>query len=551
MARALAKVPADRFPTTVAFQEALTAAAAPHNAPTAAVAFHQATAADPSPRSERRLGERRFFVRLALAVIIVAALVLGYTRLAGPPPPSIAVLAFMNGADSTNEPFTEGITDEITTALGRVEGLRVEARSLALGFRGKNVAHTEIEKELHVRYLLVGAVRVQGNVRRVTAQLIDDEGSERWSQDFTDDARNPDAFSVQDSIADRIVTSLRVPLSGTARIALAKHPTESREAHDADLQGRFFWNQRGSGGPVALQRAIGFYDQAIALDSGFARAWADLADAYSLVPAFGSADPRDWFPRAKVAAQRALLLDSTLADAHTSLAIIASSYDWDWATAAREFDRALALDPTDPRIHQFRAFYYKAQGRLVDGLGELRTAQSLDPTSPLINARIGTFLRDLGRYGEAEAAYRHTLEVDPNNLNARAELGTLLALRHRFPEAIAEYPATSLEFQNEYVLAGPLGWTYGQAGQQGKALEIRHYLEQRARTRYVTPLAFAQVALGLGDTTQALDWLERGYEGKAFYEFCLLDPLWYPLREQPRFRRIVRDMGLVIPRAAL
>ena len=537
--RALAKLPADRYPTMAAFQEALTAGAA-SDAPTA-------TGLPPRARAEWRVG-RRSVIGLALSAVAVAALIVGYPLVVGTAHPSIAVLAFTNGGDSTNEPFTEGISDEITTALGKVEGLRVQARSLAFGFKGKNIAIPEVGKQLHVRYILAGEVRVVGNVRRVAVQLIKlPEGNEVWSGKYDDDARNPDVFAVQDTVAQGIVASLRVPLSAPARAALVRHPTENREAHDADLQGRFFWNQRGSGGPVALQRAIAFFEQAIALDSGFARAWADLADAYSLLPAFGSVDPRDVFPRARVAAERAIVLDSTLPSAHTSLAIIAISYDWDWETAKREFDRALALDPTDPRAHQFYALYYKAQGRLDDALAEMRTAQRLDPTSPLINARIGTLLRDQGRFGDAEAAYRHALDIDPSNLNARAELGTLLALLHRYPQAIAEYPTASLEFQNEYVLAGPLGWAYGLAGQRAKAVEIQRYLEQRARTHYVTPLAFAQVALGLGDTTQALDWLERGYREKAYFEFCLVDPLWYPLRGQPRFQRIGRDMGVVIP----
>jgi len=343
-------------------------------------------------------------------------------------------------------------------------------------------------------------------------------------------------FAVQDSIARAIVASLRVHLSAPASAALTSRSTENAAAHDLYLKGRFFWNQRGSGGQAALQRAIGFFEQAIAIDSTYPQAWAGLADAYSMLPGFGTAPPATAFPKAKAAAQRAVTLDSTLADAHTSLGIISVFYDWDWERAGREFDRARVIDSTEARTHQFRAMYFAMVGRLDSSLVELRTAQRLDPLSPLINARVGTMLVQARRYAEAEGALRDALALDSTNVSARIELGLLLAIQHRFPEAFKTFRA--IDTTSSY-----LAYAYGLAGLRTEALEIQRRLERLTRTRYVSPLSFAHIAISLGDTAKALDWLERAYRERTFLLPFLLHPVYDPLRGQPRFQRIVRDIG--------
>jgi serine/threonine-protein kinase len=540
---ALAKRPADRFANAAAFRDALIGAA-------------------PLVRPRVRW-QARWLTTSALVAASAAVLVIGYALLrthrlparpSGQLSPSVAVLAFQNvGSDSATEPFSDGMSDEITTALGRVKGLRVAARSSAFGFKGMDIAPREIGRRLQVRYILDGGVRVRGNRRRVSVQLIDvADGNEVWSDDYDRDARDPDVFAVQDSIARAIVASLRVHLSAPARAALTSRSTENPEAHDLYLKGRFFWNQRGSNGAVVLQRAIGFFQQAIALDSSYARAWAGLADAYSMLPGFGIAAPGTAFPKAKAAAQRAVTLDSTLADAHTSLGIVSVFYDWDWERAGREFDQAVAIDSTEARSHQFRANYLSAVGRLDSALVEWRTAQRLDPLSPLINARVGSVLSQARRYAEAEVAYRQALALDSSNVNARAELGLLLAIQHRFPEALAAFrmiDTSHFDRQAGYLVAGPEGYAYGVAGRRPEALAIQRHLERLSRTRYITPLAFAFIAIGLGDTTKALDWLERAYRERTFLVTMLINPIYDPLRSQPRFQQIVRGMGVIIPPA--
>ncbi len=537
--KALAKAPDDRFASAAAFRNALTGAA-------------------PAPKAMRWRVGRRATITVTLVAASVAVLVTGYVLRSGRPAadpgdsvPSVAVLAFKNiGDDSANEPFSDGMSDEITTALGRVEGLRVAARSSVFSFKGRGIVPREIGKRLQVRYVLDGGVRVSGNRRRVSVQLISvADGNELWSDDYDRDARDRDVFAVQDSIARAIVASLRIHLSGPASAALTSRSTENPEAHDLYLKGRYFWNQRGSGGPGALSRAIGFFQQAIALDSNYARAWAGLADAYSFVPIFGDTPPAVPFALAKAAAQRAVTLDSTLVDAHTSLGIIAVFHDWDWATARREFDQALAIDSTDLRAHQFRAQYFLAVGHLDAAVAEFRTAQRLDPFSQLINARLGGTLVMARRYAEAEATLRQALALD-SNVSARAELGALLVHQHRFSEAFAMFrgleDTTDLNRQGGFLVAGPLGYAYGMAGRRTEALKIQHYLEQRARTHYIMPQSFAYIAIGLGDTARALDELERGYHERSALMGGMSSPTYDPLRGQPRFQRIIRDMGLTL-----
>ncbi|HSB53325.1 MAG TPA: tetratricopeptide repeat protein, partial [Gemmatimonadales bacterium] len=453
-----------------------------------------------------------------------------------------------------NEPFSDGMSDEITTALDRVTGLTVAARSTAFGFKGSGIEPREVGRRLHVRYVLDGGVRVGGDRRRVSVQLIDvASGSEVWSENYDRDVRDRDIFGVQDSIARAIVTSLRVHLTPSGRAGLASRATASPEAHDAYLKGRFLWGQRGTGGAAALHRAIEYFDQAIALDSNYAQAWSGLADAYSMLPGFGGEAAAAWYPRARAAAERALALDSTLADPYTSLGIISLFADWDWPAAGRELARALAIDSTAVRSHQFRAWYFTATGQVDSAVAEMRTALMLDPSSQVLNVRLGTTLFQARRYREAETVYHQALALDSSNVAARSELGTVLGLEHRYPDALAilrALPRSTWDLQAGWTVAAPLGWLEGISGHRAEALQVERHLQELARTQFVTPEAFAWVAIGLGDTTRALDWLERAYQQRSFFSPFLLFPIYDPLRGQPRFQRIVQDMKLVIPPAA-
>ena len=393
IATALAKAPGDRFASAAEFRDVLTGAA-------------------PPPSGGDRHWSRRRFATAALAVAalaVAAGIWATGNRAASAAPASVAVLPFVNESNNPDDQyFAFGITDELINALGQVPGLQVTARTSAFALRDSGLDARAIGARLNATMLLEGTVQRAGATMRVTAQFISAAtGDVLWSDTYR--RQGTDIIEVEDEISHAIVGALQLRLSRGDR-PLVQHSTDNPQAYDLYLKGRYFWNQRAS--PPALRRAIGYFEQAIALDSSYARAWAGLADAYSLMPAFGDAPPSDAFTTAKAAAQRAVALDSTLAEAHTSLGIIAVFHDWDWATAAREFDRSLALDPTESRTHLFHAWYYRAVGRLDDALGELRSAQRLDPMSPIINARVAVILRVMRRYDEATAVAHQAIDLD-------------------------------------------------------------------------------------------------------------------------------------------
>ncbi|HYL22355.1 MAG TPA: protein kinase [Gemmatimonadales bacterium] len=527
--RAMAKLPAERFASAAALDAALAS-----GAPGPALAFRG--------RRHRWTGG---IVVLAVSVALVVTKYALTTRRHGPAEKSIAVLPLVNQSGVQEDQIrSDGMTEALIDALARVPGLRVASRMSVFAYQHAALDSREIGARLHAAAMLEGSFQRAGTVLQVSVRLVNaDDGYVLWSDTFRRDQR--DVFAVQDEISQAVVRALQLRLADDRR-PLVRQGTKNLEAYDLYLKGRWFWNQRGAG-PAPLRRSIGFFQQAISLDSNYAGAWAGLADDYSMLPAFGDSPPADAYPEAKRAAQRALALDSTLADAYTSLGIIRVFHEWDWTGAARAFDQALALDPTEPRTHLFHAWYYVAQGQLGEALREVRTAQQLNPLSPIINARVGSVLYYLHRYDEAAAELRQALELDSSNINARAELGRVLVQQRRFPEALAALPE-AVDVQAGY-LGGARGYAYGRAGHREEALAVERRLRQRARERYIDPVAFATVAIGLGDTARALDWLVRGRGQRSFYlPFVAADPIYEPLRRNARFLQLVLAIGLQVPR---
>jgi Tfp pilus assembly protein PilF len=293
-----------------------------------------------------------------------------------------------------------------------------------------------------------------------------------------------------------------------------------------------------------------FFQQALALDSTYAQAWAGLAQAYAFQAGYGSTPPGDAFALAKAAALRAVALDSALNLPHTSLGFIAVFHDWDWETAKRELDRALAIDSIEPATHLYRAWYFVGRGQLDAAVGEMRMARRLDPLNQIFNARVGTMLNYMRRYPEAEVDLRQAIALDSTNSEARGDLAASLMLQHRYREALANLTNDTADVR-PFPRIAYLGYAYGMAGRRADALAIQRRLERHARQRYITPEAFAYVAMGLRDTAAALDWLERGYRERSFFMWTIgVDPVYDPVRGSARFERIIQGMGLVEPPAA-
>ena len=524
--KALAKAPADRWRSPAAFSEALGRAVAP-------------------PSVTRRAARSLGLVAVGASLLAAGYALLSRPRIAnssGEAAPSIAVLPFVNiGADPANEPFSDGMSEELITALAKVADLRVTARTSAFSFKGKSVDVREIGSKLDVSYVLEGSVRRAGPHLRVSAQLINTAtGYHLWSDEYDRDAR--DVFSVQDEIARAIVGALRLKLSAAANVALVKPSTGNPEAHDLYLQGRYFFAKRDS---TSLRRAQDYFERAIAKDPSYALAYAGLSDAYSHRAVFGYVPPRDTHSKAKEAALRALALDSTLAEAHTSLGFIELFLEWDWPTAGREFDRALALDPRYPDAHLFHGWYFVATNRMDDAIREVQTAVRLDPFSLVNNARLSSMLYYARRYNEALAQARRLLELDSMNFQARGEPARLYLQLGRCDEALAAIKQAP-ELAGVAPFGGLSGWINARCGHPAQALAVLNRFRAQAREgRYVSHFSLAMIHAGLGDTEQTFAQLDSAYVEGTWAMFTLrVEPAFDGLRADPRFGRLLKKVGL-------
>lgn len=525
---ALAKAPADRFPTAGAFVAALApAAVAPARAPW-----------------------RRYRVRFAIGV--AAALAVGYLLLfhrssvgglgpLDPPARSIAVLPFVNlTPDRGDEYFSDGMSEELMTALHGVAGLRVAARTSAFAFKNRDVNASQIGRDLNVGTLLEGTVRRSGARVRVSARLINAaDGYQLWTDEYERDIR--DVFAVQDEISRAIVQALQVTLGTRAPAPLVRASTANPEAHDLYLKGRYFYWQRTE--PGMLEKSAAFLEQAVRADSLYASAYSGLSDSYSVLSIWGYRAPREGFGRAKVAAQRALRLDSTLAEAHTSLAIISLYYDWDWAAADRELTRAIALDPQYAPAYLFRTWHAVITGKPADALRAVRHARELDPLSVIVNTRVATTLYYAHRYDEAIAELRKTLELDSTNGLAYAELARASLGAKRCAEAVAAARLVPAAMPNPE--SAVRGYAPALCGHRAEALGWLTEVKQQARRGHVPGTKVAQFYAASGDRDSAFAWLERAYrERDAFLVFLNVEPAYDPVRGDPRFAALAERVGL-------
>jgi serine/threonine-protein kinase len=531
--KALAKAPADRFPTAGAFLRAL----------------DDAMAETAGPRPRRR--GRRVMVAVALGLAVIGgALWQRYHGTAGAAldrategSKRLAVLPFENLGDSADGYFADGVTDAVRDKLASVPGLEVIATSSAGQYRHTATQPKKIGRELGVRYLLLGKVRwekLAGGVSRiqVRSQLIEAAtGVERWAETF--EAPLNDVFKIQADVGSRVAQALGVALSPRGRERLVDRPTSSLAAYDLYLQGRVFWNQRT---PSALRTAARYFERAIREDSSYAQAHAALAAAYELYPDYGIAPPSEARPKAKAAALQALALDSTLGDAHAVLADARYSYDWDWQGAELEFRRAITLDPGNATAHHWYADYLSVVGRLGEALTETERAHALDPLSRSISADKGMILYRGRRYDEAVRQFRQTLELDPDFAVAHDMLGSVYLAQGRPADAVAELE-TAVRLTNSSSYMADLLSAYAASGQWDRARALVRELLGRSHREYIPPAVFAVAYTGLGNRTRAFAYLDsvvdnRDIPGAAY------DPFFDSLRSDPRFTQLLRRVGL-------
>ncbi|MDO8539222.1 MAG: TIR domain-containing protein [Opitutaceae bacterium] len=437
-------------------------------------------------------------------------------------PKSIAVLPFANmSADAENEYFSDGMTEEIINALVQVPGLQVAARTSVFAFKGKADDLRMIAARLNVRTVLEGSVRKAGNRIRITAQLINAvDGYHLWSERFDRDL--DDIFTVQDEIARTIVEKLKVQLVGDGRQPLVKPPTDDLEAYQLYLQGRYFWSQRGGG----LRKGLQCFEAALARDPNYALAHAGVADTYTLLGFYGYGRPNDVMPKARAAAQRALVIDPDLAEAHCALAFILLCYDWNIPAAQREFRRAIELKPTYVPALYWSSSCSIALNRLNESVAIDEEAVRLEPLSLFTNTHLGWMLLGSGRAEEAIPRLEHVLALDAHFLIAHWLLGQSYITVGRTDEGIAELEtAVKLSDQLPWMVA-TLGCALAYIGRVEEARAVLADLTRRAEKEYVRAYLFALLHAYLGEEDVTLIWLEKAREERDLslsYSFLTID----------------------------
>jgi serine/threonine-protein kinase len=465
------------------------------------------------------------------------------TTVGAGPQPSIAVMPFVDmSADRDQEYFCDGMAEEIMNALTHVEGLRVVARASAFAFKGRNEDIREIGRKLRVGTLLEGSVRKSGSRMRVTAELVNvRDGFRMWSERYDRDVE--DVFAVQDDISLAIVNKLRLRLVSGDKEKLLRRHTDDPEALNLCLKGRFFWNKRTE---EHLRRAIDHYEQAIARDPGYALAYSGLADCYIVLPDYSSVPPRTACPKAKDAVMRALEMDDTLVEAHASLALVRTIYDWDWAGAEREFERAIQINPSYATAHYWFALHLMWMGRMEEALRRIEIARELDPLSLVINRNLAQICIFARRYDEAIEALTRTIEMDPGFPVAHVLLGEAYSHKGMKKEALAE-------FQKELELSGGfgpgvdtrIGSAYVRLGMREKAEEVSSRLAVHAREAFVKPSDLAEVLFSLGENDRAFECLREALEERDKGVLGLkVYPVYDGVRSDPRFRALLSRMGL-------
>ena len=462
-------------------------------------------------------------------------------------PRSVAVLPLENiGGSDSDRYFSEGITDELTSTLGKLPGLRVASRTSVFALSGKGMDAQQIAKTLKVSSILEGTIRRQGDRLRVTAQLTNaNDGLALWSDTY--ERQMKDVFAVQDDIANSIAGALRMALApppagkpGMPRTALAG--TEDMVAYDLYLRGRYFWHQRGD---EALRRAALYFSQAIDRDPTFARAHAGLADALGLLPIYGRTPADSAFPLARQSAERALQLDSTLAEAHTTLGLILKSTG-EWSTAASEFRTALRLDSTYATAHQWYAEVLIITGHVREAVKELEKARDLEPLSPVINAELGYALGLAGKYGEAKLAGQRAIELDSTLWTGHAFLAFSELFAGEYDRALPEMRTAVRLGQGLDPLVGALAYALAKSGKADSARALLKSVEARAGRRGGSPIAMAMGEVGLGNNDAALRWLDRAAKEKDpwLYAMSINGAVFDAIRADSRFAEAARVMGL-------
>jgi len=455
---------------------------------------------------------------------------------------SLVVLPLENlSNDPEQEYFADGMTDQLITNLAQISALKVISRTSAMRYKGTKRSLPEIARELHVDAVVEGAVMWVGGRVRISAQLIEAPTDYHlWAASYERDLR--DVLSMQEEVTRAIASEIRVNLNAQEQARLASTRPIDPEAYRLYLKGRYYWNKRSLEG---FQKAIEYFQQATAKDPAYALAYVGLADTYTYFSFFDVVPPREAMPNAKAAAARALEIDDSLGEAHVSLGYVSYMYDWDWPAAGKHFERALTLNPAYSSAHTFYPFYLSSLGRSEEALAVAKRCLDLDPASPAVSHSLTVQLYLARQFDQAIEQSHKTLELDPNFAISYELLGEVYVSRGMYRESLPELEKYSALSRGRAMSLALLGYAHARLGERSQALRVLRQLEAASKQSYTPAFSFAVVYAGLGEKDQAFAWLEKAYgERTSRLGYLKVEPLWDPLRTDPRFAGLVRRIGL-------
>jgi TolB-like protein/DNA-binding winged helix-turn-helix (wHTH) protein/Flp pilus assembly protein TadD len=458
----------------------------------------------------------------------------------------VAVLPFENlTGDATQDYFSDGLTEEMIAQLGRLnpKEFGVIARTSVMHYQHSTEKVDQIGSELGVQYVLEGSVRRDSQKVRINAELIEVAGQRQlWAQQYDRELTN--LLVVQAEIARELSGAIQLTLGNPERSESVRQPTltpQAYQAYDLCLKGLYFWNKRTAPG---FQQAIEYFQQAIAKDPNYAPAYAGLANSYALMPGYTLSLASKYMPKAREAAIRALEIDDNLPEAHVALALILENYDWDWSNAEKQYRRAIELNPNYATAHQWYAECLMWQGRFDEALRESENARRLDPLSLIIATDRGAILYFSRQYDRAIEQFQSVREMDPSFARVHLVVDAYVQ-QGRFGEALADLEEWRRSSGDGIHIRSRLVYLYGRMGQKDKARAELRKLEAMNRAQSLDPVPMAVAYLGVGNNDAALSSLEKAYAQRSNLLTALkVEPAYDPLRDEPRFQELLRDVGL-------
>ncbi|HEX9426040.1 MAG TPA: tetratricopeptide repeat protein [Pyrinomonadaceae bacterium] len=510
-----------------------------------------------SPSLPHRLRDRRRLIVFGASTLVVALAATVFflwrsshrpnATAAAPAAPvrSIAVLPFRVLSSETGDEYLSlGLADALITSLSQTRQVIVRQTEAVAKYQNTGKDPLEAGREQGVDAVLEGQVQRIGDRVRVTARLVrTSDGTSLWADRFEEKFTN--IFAVEDTVAEKVARTTILAMKGAGEVPterLTKRYTENNEAYEAYLKGRYMWNKRTVD---SLEKALVYFQQAIRLDPNYSLAYVGLADTYTLLSFFTLAAPSEAFPKAKAAAERALTIDNTLAEAYTALGQYKAYYEWDWNGAEDEFQKGIALNPNYPLLHHWRSLNLIAMGRMDDARSAMQRALELDPLLLITNVNLGRIDYYEGRYDQAIKQYQRALELDKNFMRTHLRLGLAYVQQRRFQEALTEYQRAREIAGETPQINAHIAYAMAVSGKTSDALWALAKLQDPAKRQYVPPFDIALVYIGLGKKDKAFEWLEKAYaDHSTEMIYFKVDPVLSGLRTDPRYQDLLRRMRL-------